>query len=471
MIEMFIPLRKKAESRGYLLLGLTAIELFMSFSFLGYLHIEPISITFVYIPVLIAGCVFGPKEGALLGAVFGFASMWKASAFYVGAGDTIFSPVMSGKPLESFVLSVVTRTLFGFFTGLLYKAAQKSRHPQAGIALVTSCGRTIHAFFVYACMGIVFPETGFSGANAVDDLLRWDFVPFLLIANLAVFCCYRFSRSGYIKRLNERIAAVNQANAAFAHSRRNALVILVLMLAASFSVALYFTDRIESVMASHEISLNESISYDIMHLQIQFLLGILSLAFLVMIVALLYQKNMNYLYYEARMDDLTGLLGREQFFQTGAGILKDMKAPHGGKTGCFLILDIDHFKEINDRNGHPAGDRVLKRLAENLKELFENRGILGRLGGDEFVALIYHPMAKTEIEKLLNQLKQEMAEGEGEAATCSIGVIPVEPGYTIEELYRSADRLLYEAKKQGKNQFVFGYRFEDEKEKTGRAKT
>ena len=202
-----------------------------------------------------------------------------------------------------------------------------------------------------------------------------------------------------------------------------------------------------------------------MHLQIQFLLGILSLAFLVMIVALLYQKNMNYLYYEARMDDLTGLLGREQFFQTGAGILKDMKAPHGGKTGCFLILDIDHFKEINDRNGHPAGDRVLKRLAENLKELFENRGILGRLGGDEFVALIYHPMTKTEIEKLLNQLKQEMAEGagEGEAATCSIGVIPVEPGYTIEELYRSADRLLYEAKKQGKNQFVFGYRFGDER--------
>ncbi len=458
---MFVPSwkkEKKTGSKGYLLLGLAAIELFMSFSFLGYLHIEPISITFVYIPVLIAGCVFGPKEGALLGAVFGLASMWKASAFYVGAGDTIFSPVMSGKPLESFILSVVTRTLFGFFTGVLYKAVRKGRHPWIGIVLVTSCGRTIHAFLVYACMGTFFPESGFSAVNALDDLLRWDFVPFLLVANLAVFCYCRFCESSYVKRLDERIAAVNQANVPFAHHRKGVWAALILMLAASFSVALYFTDRIESVMAWHEISLDENISYDIMHLQIQFLLGILSLAFLVMIVVLLYQKNMNYLYYEARMDDLTGLLGREQFFQAGADILKDMKDAHGGKTACFLILDIDYFKEINDEHGHPAGDRVLKKLAGSLKELFENQGILGRLGGDEFVALVYHPMTKEEIEKRLNRLKREIAAGD-EEITCSIGVIPVEPGITIEELYRSADRLLYEAKKKGKNQFVFGYRF------------
>ena len=56
----------------------------MSFSFLGYIHIEPISLTFVYIPVLMAGCMLGPKEAAAVGAVFGLASMWKASAFYVG---------------------------------------------------------------------------------------------------------------------------------------------------------------------------------------------------------------------------------------------------------------------------------------------------------------------------------------------------------------------------------------------------
>ena len=78
--------------RGYLLCGLIAIELLMSFSFLGYFHIEPISITFAYIPILIAGCLMGPLESTLLGVVFGLASMWKASASYVSAGDRIFSP-------------------------------------------------------------------------------------------------------------------------------------------------------------------------------------------------------------------------------------------------------------------------------------------------------------------------------------------------------------------------------------------
>ena len=96
----------------YVFWALIAIELFMSFSFLGYIHIEPISLTFVYIPVSMAGCMLGPKEAAAVGAVFGFASMWKASAFYVGAGEAVFSPTMSKSPLESIFLSVGTRTLF-----------------------------------------------------------------------------------------------------------------------------------------------------------------------------------------------------------------------------------------------------------------------------------------------------------------------------------------------------------------------
>ena len=81
---------KNIENNIYVLLILVAIELFMLFSFLGYIHVEPISLTFVYIPVLMAGCLLGPKEAALVGAVFGLASMWKASAFYVGSGDAVF---------------------------------------------------------------------------------------------------------------------------------------------------------------------------------------------------------------------------------------------------------------------------------------------------------------------------------------------------------------------------------------------
>lgn len=135
------------------------------------------------------------------------------------------------------------------------------------------------------------------------------------------------------------------------------------------------------------------------------------------------------------------------------------------KAGCFIILDVDHFKSINDRCGHPEGDRILKEVAERLQAVFGGKGILGRLGGDEFVALLHEPMTEREVEKLLYTLKERLREirVEGESITCSIGVIPAEPEYTIDGLYRNADRLLYEAKKKGKDQFVFGYRFQDRK--------
>ena len=60
--------KNEAENNGYVLWILITVELLMSFSFLGYIHIEPISITFVYIPVLIAGCMLGPKESTIVGS-------------------------------------------------------------------------------------------------------------------------------------------------------------------------------------------------------------------------------------------------------------------------------------------------------------------------------------------------------------------------------------------------------------------
>ncbi|MEI3204017.1 MAG: hypothetical protein V8S73_05125 [Lachnospiraceae bacterium] len=92
--------KRRSGFRRYILSFLIALELLMFFTFLGYIHIPPISITFAYIPVLIGACVLGPAETTILGAVFGLASMYKASFNYVMANDKIFSPFMSGLPLE-----------------------------------------------------------------------------------------------------------------------------------------------------------------------------------------------------------------------------------------------------------------------------------------------------------------------------------------------------------------------------------
>lgn len=379
---------------------------------MGYVHIAPISLTFVYIPVMVAGCILGPKNATIVGAVFGIASMWKASAFYVAAGDAIFSPVMSEKPLASILLSVGSRALFGLIIGLLYRVAKNSRHPIAGILLVSTVGRTIHTVLVYSFMQLLFPEAGFTLINTLDDIRRWDFLPFIVIVDAIVVICYLTSRSEFVRGVLERVRNVDQVNELSSRSRIGMAVML-------------------------------------------------SLALLAIIFILMYQKNFNYLYYEARLDGLTGLMGRQQFFQAGKKILGEMKLEREDAAGCFVILDVDSFKEINDRYGHPEGDRVLREVADHLRKAVGESGILGRLGGDEFVALIRVPLTGEEIETYMSRLQEAFATirvGE-QSVTCSIGVIPLEPGVYIEDLYRSADHLLYEAKKKGKNQVALGYRY------------
>ena len=344
--------------------------------------------------------------------LFGIASMWKASAFYVAAGDAIFSPVMSEKPFASILLSVGSRALFGLIIGLLYRVAKNSRHPIAGILLVSTVGRTIHTVLVYSFMQLLFPEAGFTLINTLDDIRRWDFLPFIVIVDAIVVICYLTSRSEFVRGVLERVRNVDQVNELSSRSRIGMAVML-------------------------------------------------SLALLAIIFILMYQKNFNYLYYEARLDGLTGLMGRQQFFQAGKKILGEMKLEREDAAGCFVILDVDSFKEINDRYGHPEGDRVLREVADHLRKAVGELGILGRLGGDEFVALIRVPLTGEEIETYMSRLREAFATirvGE-QSVTCSIGVIPLEPGVYIEDLYRSADHLLYEAKKKGKNQVALGYRY------------
>lgn len=101
-------------------MALAAIELLMSFTFLGYLHIAPISITFAFIPVVIAARFLGTWQAVTIGAVFGLSSMFKASTYYVLPLDRIFSPVGSPSPVASVLLSVGTRMLFGLLMGLIF---------------------------------------------------------------------------------------------------------------------------------------------------------------------------------------------------------------------------------------------------------------------------------------------------------------------------------------------------------------
>ena len=79
---------------SYVFAILIAFELLMSFTFLGYVHIPPVSITFAYIPILIAACLLGTPHATLMGIIFGLTSMYTATAYYVMPTDMIFSPFL-----------------------------------------------------------------------------------------------------------------------------------------------------------------------------------------------------------------------------------------------------------------------------------------------------------------------------------------------------------------------------------------
>ena len=133
----------------YVLGILLAIEIIMSFTFLGYIHIAPISVTTAYIPIVIIACLFGPAESTVAGLLFGLGSMYKASAFYVMPDDKLFSPFQSGFPVGSILLSVGSRALFGLLIGLIFSFIKRFPHHKIGKGICALIAPKLHALLVY----------------------------------------------------------------------------------------------------------------------------------------------------------------------------------------------------------------------------------------------------------------------------------------------------------------------------------
>ena len=111
---------------------------------------------------------------------------------------------------------------------------------------------------------------------------------------------------------------------------------------------------------------------------------------------LMIYQYMKYREYQGEIDFLTGVMGRRLFLQHCQNIQSDQRI-HGHQ-GWFLFLDVDWFKQINDKLGHMAGDETLKKFAMFLKEQFEPYGAVGRVGGDEFAVMIEEEMSQEVLE-------------------------------------------------------------------------
>lgn len=153
-------------------------------------------------------------------------------------------------------------------------------------------------------------------------------------------------------------------------------------------------------------------------------------------------------------DLLTGISNRLGLQLRGEGVMKSADRFHHPLAA--LILDLDHFKQVNDRYGHAAGDAVLKRFSEIIQANLRGSDIFGRWGGEEFLILSPHLHLKDAV-KLAEKLRRAIEETEfdgGIRLSTSVGVSEYRSGEAAASLIARADHALYAAKESGRNRVV-----------------
>ena len=165
-------------------------------------------------------------------------------------------------------------------------------------------------------------------------------------------------------------------------------------------------------------------------------------------------ERMRELEREASQDSLTGLGNRRRFEEDLAAAMA--RSRRDGTTGALLILDLDNFKRINDSQGHPAGDRLIKAVAETLRHRTRAGDSLARLGGDEFAVILPRcgqEEARSAGEAIAAEIRKHDSEDEIGGPTVSIGITIFgdDPRTSPATVVSQADTAMYAAKDEGRN--------------------
>ncbi|PKQ77700.1 diguanylate cyclase [Aeromonas sobria] len=161
------------------------------------------------------------------------------------------------------------------------------------------------------------------------------------------------------------------------------------------------------------------------------------------------------LHQQSVQDSLTGLYNRRFFFEVCEKNLS-LNARHHLKS-VLMVLDVDQFKCINDRYGHPLGDRALTHLGKVMQSVLRSEDVLARIGGDEFAIWLPNTRlsaASAMAERLCQQVMQSplaLHDGDELIITISAGLVENSEGELLESLYARADQMLYQAKQAGRN--------------------
>jgi diguanylate cyclase (GGDEF)-like protein len=181
---------------------------------------------------------------------------------------------------------------------------------------------------------------------------------------------------------------------------------------------------------------------------VMFLGGLMNLAQIRLVLGRLLQR----LTEQSQTDALTGAANRR-------GLIRHLDESHlraerGGHGYVVLMVDIDHFKSVNDRLGHAEGDRVLQRVAQGLREGLRVGDVIARWGGEEFCVLLPR-IGASDAQALASRMAAHIAASSEPQVTVSIGVAEVHaPLESADQVMRRADAALYRAKAAGRNRVV-----------------
>ncbi|NMB92192.1 MAG: GGDEF domain-containing protein [Parcubacteria group bacterium] len=161
------------------------------------------------------------------------------------------------------------------------------------------------------------------------------------------------------------------------------------------------------------------------------------------------------------LDPLTNLYNRRGFLEISNNYFKSFtrdqkKRRHYEISNLAIIfLDLDNFKAINDRYGHALGDKVLKSLSKLLKQSLRSMDVIGRWGGEEFVILLVN-ISQSNAQRLAEKLRHKIESTKlaRVSITASFGLVFPKKDKSLIELINQADKLMYRAKKLGKNKVI-----------------
>ncbi|OAN51414.1 hypothetical protein A6A04_15955 [Paramagnetospirillum marisnigri] len=157
----------------------------------------------------------------------------------------------------------------------------------------------------------------------------------------------------------------------------------------------------------------------------------------------------------ATTDPLTGILNRRAFLERGRALTESAK--RYGHPMTVMMLDIDHFKQVNDRHGHDTGDEVIRLFVTVVGRCLRQVDVFGRMGGEEFAVLMPETAQKGALiaaERIRAAVELSRLDWEEQSLSVTVSIGAVVGTHTVDEALKLADEALYQAKRDGRNRVV-----------------